>query len=330
MRRPPPPPQFIPAWDDWGKTYSAQQFPILDYIPQLLRLKLMCLASMVHHRWFIVERFNANYVVLASGQLFRDEAVLHQLDNNPGCVVVTYPWSLNEGSSTGVPPHVAVLQELQCLKVKQQSLIDSFVSKVKTAIEECDLSGGSLMEQRLRQIFDGFSADIREQLRHVGEGAENTEDVDAQRIETGQGYRWHYFDGQFHRVLKDWHFPRIGVLDAWKQWWIGDSVWGIPPLRMLDSKDLEFLDAIPLSEEERHGRTGPNKNRRRPARKTLCDLKFLMMYITDKVVAAGRFADVITMASVVDMFSMVATEFGGARNSQKKWHTISQEIRRST
>ena len=36
-----------------------------------------------------------------------------------------------------------------------------------------------------------------------------------------------------------------------------------------------------------------------------------MLYITDKVVAAGRLADVITMASVVDMFSVVATEFGG-------------------
>ena len=48
---------------------------------------------------------------------------------------------------------------------------------------------------------------------------------------------------------------------ARKQWWISDSVWGIPPLRMLDSKDLEFLDAIPLSEEEQHGWTGPNKNR---------------------------------------------------------------------
>ena len=95
---------------------------------------------------------------------------------------------------------------------------------------------------------------------------------------------------------------------------------------MLDSKDLEFLDAIPLLEEEQNGQTGPNKNRCRPACKTLCDLKFLMLYITDKVVAAGRLMDVITMASVVDMFSVVATEFGGARNSQKKWHTIAQEI----
>ena len=55
---------------------------------------------------------------------------------------------------------------------------------------------------------------------------------------------------------------------------------------------------------------------------------FLMLYITDKVVAAGWLADAITMASVVDIFSVVATEFGGARNSQKKWHTIGQEIQR--
>ena len=159
---------------------------------------------------------------------------------------------------------------------------------------------------------------------HVGEGAENTEAVDAQHIETGQGYCCHYFDGHFHCVLKDWCFPRIGVLDALKQWWIGGSVRGIPPLRMLDSRDLEFLDAIPLSEEEQHGQMGPNKNRRQPACKTLCDLKFLMMYITDKVVAAGRFVDVITMASVLNKFGVVATEFGWARNLQKKWHTILQ------
>ena len=54
-----------------------------------------------------------------------------------------------------------------------------------------------------------------------------------------------------------------------------------------------------------------------------------ILSITDKVVAAGRLVDVITMALVVDMFSVVAIKFAGSRNSQKKWHTIAQEIRRS-
>ena len=118
----------------------------------------------------------------------------------------------------GVPPHVAILQELQSLKVKQQSLIDNFISKVKTAIEECNLAGGTLSEQRLWQIFDGFSADIHGQLLSIGQGAGDAEADEAQCIETGQGYCWHYFDGCFHCVSKDWHFPCIGVLDAWKQW----------------------------------------------------------------------------------------------------------------
>ena len=152
------------------------------------------------------------------------------------------------------------IQELQSLKVKQLSLIDNFISKVKTAIEECDLASGTLSEQRLRQIFDGFSADIHGQLLNIGQGAGDAEADEAQCIETGKGYHWHYFDGCFHHVHKDWCFPCIGVLDTWKQSWIGDSVQGIPPLRMLDSKDLEFLDAVPLSEEEQHGWTGPNKN----------------------------------------------------------------------
>ena len=51
-----------------------------------------------------------------------------------------------------------------------------------------------------------------------------------------------------------------------------------------------------------------------------------MLYISDKVVAAGRLVDVITMASVVVMFSVVATEFGGARNSQKKWLKFTEEM----
>ena len=91
-----------------------------------------------------------------------------------------------EDHSRGVPPHVALLQERHCLKVKQQSLIDNFISKVKTAIEECDLASGTLSEQRLRQIFDGFSAEICEQLLHVGQGAGNTEAVNAQYNETGK------------------------------------------------------------------------------------------------------------------------------------------------
>ena len=90
-------------------------------------------------------------------------------------------WRIIHGGSSPC----CCLQELHSLKVKQQSLIDNFISKVKTAIEECDLAGGTLSEQRLQQTFDGFSAEIGsaeicEQLLNVGQGAGNTEADEAQ------------------------------------------------------------------------------------------------------------------------------------------------------
>ena len=53
-----PPPH--PVRNDWGGNIQLQ----------FVHIKLMCLTSMVKHRWFIDEHFNANHIVLASGQLF--------------------------------------------------------------------------------------------------------------------------------------------------------------------------------------------------------------------------------------------------------------------
>ena len=124
----------------------------------------------------------------------------------------------------------------------------------------------------------------------------------------------------------------MGVLDCWRQWWIGDTVRNVPPLRNLKASDLAHLDKIPLSaEEEMHGRAGKHRAKRRPARKIYSDMAFLMNYITEKVVANGAMADEITVSSVDAMFMGVSEEFsGGARNAQKKWNTVVNEIRKKT
>ena len=60
---PPPlnPSHFIPVQNDWGKTYSAQQFPMFDYETQFLHLNLMCLASLVNRKRFIKQRCAGKY-----------------------------------------------------------------------------------------------------------------------------------------------------------------------------------------------------------------------------------------------------------------------------
>ena len=105
----------------------------------------------------------------------------------------------------------------------------------------------------------------------------------------------------------------------------------MPPLRNLKASDLAHLDKIPLSAEEMHGRVGKHRAKHRPARKIYSDMAFLMNYITEKVVANGAMADVITVRTVDAMFMGVSEEFGGgARNAQKKWNTVVNEIRKKT
>lgn len=104
----------------------------------------------------------------------------------------------------------------------------------------------------------------------------------------------------------------------------------IPPLNTITKSDVAFLDRIPLEESEWHGRTGKYKEKRWLSRKTLADLQFLMNYCIERVKDAGGLVDVTTPESVDEMYKLVAAEFkGSGRDSQKKWTTVVNELRRS-
>ena len=80
------------------------------------------------------------------------------------------------------------------------------MGKVKQAIDECSLSGGALTEQRLCDIFEGFSNEMREQFQQATNRNGNAQANVGERIETGQGYQWHSYRGSFHQVPEDWRF----------------------------------------------------------------------------------------------------------------------------
>ena len=52
-----------------------------------------------------------------------------------------------------------------------------------------------------------------------------------------------------------------------------------------------------------------------------------MGYITKKVQDANQVENVITPTLVMRMFEVVAEEFKGGWNSQKKWHTVANKLR---
>lgn len=140
----------------------------------------------------------------------------------------------------------------------------------------------------------------------------------------------HYYGGGIHRVPVAYRLPHCGTRDFWRQWWIGDDDIQVPPLRILTAKDVNHLDAIPISEDEKHRRTGKYKMNRRRATKTLCDIRFLMKYVESLVKEVGALTDQITPNSVDAMFDSVAYKLVNetSRDSQKQWASVVRKLRR--
>ena len=180
------PPLFVPAIRDWADDYRKMQFSMLTGIAHLSRMTIFCFASLAYHRAFIPTNLGPNHLVHTSRPFFRDGNALTHVGTGT-TIVVSYPW-LSSEAFTGIPLHVAILQDLTCLRTAQEGLIESFVGKVKQAIDECSLSGGALTEQHLRDIFEGFSNEMREQFQQATNGNGNAQANVAEHIKTGQGY----------------------------------------------------------------------------------------------------------------------------------------------
>jgi hypothetical protein len=162
------------------------------------------------------------------------------------------------------------------------------------------------------------------------------------RVQDVSGFMLHYYGGKFHRVPREWRFPRCGVHNLWRQWWIGGTCQNIPPLQLIKFQDVEHINVEPLSNYEKQRKAGPNKNNRRKITKLLYDLNFLCKYLTSLVKEMGRMETVITLASVDRMFSHIAYDvvsgkffliflltynfFPGFRNQQKHWLSVAWAI----
>ncbi|KAL7577312.1 hypothetical protein ACA910_002050 [Epithemia clementina (nom. ined.)] len=178
------------------------------------------------------------------------------------------PWKDPVHHFSGIPPHVVALHDLIVLRDEQRLLVDKLIDKMRLVLDEHGIEGGHLTVQQLQEILGQGLNDIQLWLDEI-EGGRLPQRVQEQEVVCDLGQRInnstftpHCHHGGFFRVQADWRFPRVGVLDAWRHWWIGDSVRKIPPLRMLTSQDVKWLENVPLDEEELHGRTGQARQNR--------------------------------------------------------------------
>jgi hypothetical protein len=315
-------------------TLVIEQFRFVQPMEGYGRLTKMCLASILYHRDFI-SSLDYNHVVRQTSMVLRQEIVVDYMHENPDAILVSRPWEDTTHHFNGIPPHVTTLHELMEVKTEQRGLIDKFMDRMTSLLDERAIGGGMLTEERLREVLTPLVDGIKERLDSMENGVGGLNAAVTRRVvenndlpERGlQGYQMHVYDGRFNRLPKVWRFPRVGVADAWRQWWIGDSVRNIPPLRHLTSNDVKFLDKIPLEESEKSGRGGRNHEKRRASRKTLHDYKYLMGHVTDRVRELDKLTANITLSSVDAMFMHVAMDYQEEdRDGQKKWTTFVHKV----
>jgi hypothetical protein len=317
--------------DVWLTELCHFQFPALRLIDGFGKLTRMCLASLLYHRSWIFDTFVTNHVVRVASYSLRDENVITKI-NSSSFLKVTYPWNDNEHSFSGIPPFSAVLQKLTRIEYCQSNLVSNFENKVIEAMRLYGLHSDRQSEERVRALFAELRTDITalsRELRVVGV-AGAVEEVSTVRSTRVEAFRPHYYGNKYHRVPVDWRFPRCGVQDLWRQWWIGDTVRQVPPLRFLDTADISHLDKVRLDETELHGRTGQFGKNRRQSKKIMCDMKFLMTYIKQQLEGKGvTIGNTITVEAVDQMFAAISEKFDlGPRDMQKQWLTVVRDLRK--
>ena len=77
-------------------------------------------------------------------------------------MVVTYPWNDETHVFSGISPHTVFYRKWSI------SRLSSRANKARTAINESRISANEIIKARLRNLFDGFASNLREQLSNIG------------------------------------------------------------------------------------------------------------------------------------------------------------------
>lgn len=293
------------------------------------------MASLIFHRGEI-ERWPVDHYVRMNCQLFRSAELLAEVTP---AVRVRYPWDIATVDDpapigTGIPPHVAILQELRTIGEVSNRFIADFSARVHTILDERAVEVGGMSAQALALAIRDGTRDIRDQMEAIRVRG----GVALGGAPPGQGgpvvppqamHRWqlHLYGGAFHILPQEWRFPSCTPLQVWIQWLLGDTVNEVPPLKMLSGVDVAHLDALPLP---------AGTTRRRQARKILCDLRFLMNTVERMLRLNGNWTEEHTLESTNRMFQTVAHHFvleGDAarhirRGEHLKWQTFILSFRR--
>jgi hypothetical protein len=116
---------------------------------------------------------------------------------------------------------------------------------------------------------------------------------------------------------------------VFSQLWVGDTEQQVPPLKHLKLEDVKHIDKIGLATVEKEQKVGPNRDKRRMAKKYLTDMRFICNFLYKKVEDLGKLEETITLSAVDWMFVAISDlVLEGERDSQLQWLSVVRQLRK--
>ena len=333
------------------KSATEKVFPLFTACDGMDRILNYCLASMIHHKEKILalpSNHAARSIVLYKQEELRNELAPH--------VRTLTAWDNDLAAKlTGIPPHIKSLVDIAGIKEEQSKIVEQVFKKVMDGLtgyfDEKEIGGGNLTEGRIKSMIssslEGPMKALGEQISKMGVGATNTATNTTTNTTTTangtttttannnppkQTFTPHLHGGKYNKLPKDFQFPKAGVADLWQRWNVGDTERQIPPLKTLIAEDFKFLDRIPKTDAEKQHTGGKHKDKKRPARKTYNEIKFVCKYIEEQGRLKGYDPSNRSIENVNSIYQAVSPllfdDNNSARETQLKWLTIRTRLRK--
>jgi hypothetical protein len=216
------PPHFDDHANEIVKTTIKKMFPSLADEPNLSKILELCLASLVLHADFLLEKLPSNHELLSTFIFTNPNALTElrgKLEND----------ELTRMHATGIPPHIELYRKLDMQQKSIDALPELLEERMEQVLEKKGVAAGNITRELLREEIRSLMVDAGMQQN------KKNEQVDVRPPPARQYYTW---GGKFHLLPEGFEFPSIDPLAAWMLWWFGDTRRGYPPYNGISSEDL--------------------------------------------------------------------------------------------
>ena len=205
--------------------------------------------------------------------VFHQQAILHLLPNHAARSISIYrqsalcnelathvqivnSWETNK-DLTRIPPHVKILVDVAAIRATQEKIIERLYERLMSGVtdlfDDQHIGDGELTKAQLNTMvansvapqFEAINLTLTQAFSHLSQASPARDFGETPCAETFSNAIFPIRtngNGMFSRLLYDYEFPQAGAYDCWIKWNIGDTVRGIPPLRILHAKNFAFMD----------------------------------------------------------------------------------------